>query len=84
VSCFGTTRGVDWVVAGATVTIVLSEGDATECIYYYRLPSGIVIPPVPPFPPLAGATPIPLLDPRMLLMLTLVIVGCAAWAGRRR
>jgi hypothetical protein len=81
VSCFGTTRGVDWVVAGATVTIVLSEGDATECIYYYRLPSGIVVPPVPPP---ASIIPIPALDPRMLLLLVLMVGACAAWARRRR
>ena len=45
VSCFRNTRGVNWVINGATTTIALAEGDATECIYYYRLPSALIVPP---------------------------------------
>ena len=43
VSCLSNTPGTSWVIAGATATIALAEGDATECIYYYRLPSAIAI-----------------------------------------
>ena len=75
VSCFGNTRGVNWVTVGATTTIALAEGDSTECIYYYRLPSAIPPPPV-------IAKPIPALDPRMLLLLILLVRACAAWAAR--
>jgi len=85
VSCFGTAGSVDWVIAGPTVTIALAEGNATECIYYYRLSSGIIVPPIPPLLPPAGVvTPIPVLDPRMLLILILLVVACAAWTVRRR
>ena len=80
VTCLGTTRGEDWVITGATTIIALSEGDATECIYYYRLPSGIVSPPVPP----SSAEPIPAIDPSMLAALVLLIGGGAAWARHRR
>ena len=77
VSCFGNTRGANWVTAGATTTIALAEGDATECIYYYRLASPVV----PPTPPVA--TPIPALDPRLLVVLVVVLGACAAWVRRR-
>jgi hypothetical protein len=79
VSCFGSTRGVDWVITGATTTIALAEGDSTECIYYYRLPSGIVVPPLPP----AETISIPALDPRMLLLLVLLVGACVSWVRRR-
>ena len=79
VSCFGNTRGVDWVITGATTTIALAEGDSTECIYYYRLPSGIVVPPLPP----AETISIPALDPRMLLLLVLLVGACVSWVRRR-
>jgi hypothetical protein len=45
VSCFGNTGGVNWVILGATTTIALAEGGSTECIYYYALPSAIIVPP---------------------------------------
>jgi len=79
VSCFGNTSGVNWVTVGATTTVALAEGDSTECIYYYRLPAAIVVPPLPP----ANMTPIPALDPRMLLVLVLLVGACAVWARRR-
>jgi len=78
VSCFADTRGVDWVIVGATTTIALAEGDATECTYYYRLPAGIVA------PPSQNVVPIPAVDARMLLVLIVLLGGCTVWARRRR
>jgi hypothetical protein len=74
------------VTVGATTTIALAEGDSTECIYYYRLPFAEPIPPLPtPTPP--GSPPpgisIPALDPRILLLLVLLVGACALWARRR-
>jgi hypothetical protein len=76
VRCFSNTEGTSWVITGATTTIALAQGDVTECIYYYRLPSAIIP------PPQLESRPIPILDPRMLLLLTLLVGACALWARR--
>jgi hypothetical protein len=76
VRCFSNTGGTSWVIAGAATTIALAEGDVIECIYYYRLPSAIIP------PPQLERRPIPILDPRMLLLLTLLVGVCALWARR--
>jgi len=80
VTCLGVTRGTSWVIIGATATVALDQGDATECIYYYRLPAGVVSPPTPG----ASAEPIPVVHPWMLMALIVLVAGGAAWSGQRR
>lgn len=76
VSCFVNSRANSWVIDGAATAIALSDGDVIECIYYYAVPSEIP----PPEPVIAK--PIPTIDPRMLLLLILMVLACAAWAAR--
>ena len=80
VTCLGITRGQDWVIADATTVIALSEGDATECIYYYRLPEGIVTPPTPS----ETAAPIPVMPlPMVLVLVALIVAGARLERSRR-
>ena len=72
VSCFSNTPGTSWVIAGATATIALSEGDVTECIYYYRST------PVPP------AVVVPTLSVPLLALLALALAGAGYFASRTR
>jgi len=80
VRCFSNSGGTSWVIEGAATTIALSQGDVTECIYYYRLPSAIIEPPPSESPP---SHPLPVLDARMLLLLILLLGACAVWARRK-
>ncbi len=85
VTCLSNRSGISWVIDGETATIALSEGDVTECIYYYALSSSPVIPPVvpPEVPPPSKITALPTLDPRMLVLLGLLLGVSALWVRRR-